>query len=225
MKIIYSNEFLRKSTIPHYPIKGYWYIKGWSNEVKDQDLINKIENNNQEVGTILRNIFNSGLSNLSVPKAGSTLITNYNDETKVKSCKLSLTYDQKEDRNKEFNIIFLVFIDKVRTSEDKLSNLTFDDVAGVLVYDSSSDLDRYNVNLIDLQYVPTCSFECNGIEASLHYSSDELDIVPLYKADTDPTSFIEFNSGDDYLRGLRGDTRPEGLNGHLTVTTSGVIKL
>ena len=213
MRIIYSKEFLRKSNIPNYPLTGYYYQLGKKT----------ITNESQSWEDLYE-------GNHSIFYPCNTMIRKFDGELKCKISFLIDPEDAKEEKN--YKVIFIIAIDNtIYRDLDELKKFNdkkkddFSQVAAIMIIDGESGFSNNDINILDMQYVPKCSFSLveNDNDQVTHYQSEDYDKSNLYLANN--SQFIEFNSGSNKLRDLMATQNPVALKGHMTIRGSGVIQL
>lgn len=210
MKIIYSTNFLRKSRIPNYPITGYWYQLG----------LNGVPSESQ---TWL-DLYKESYSNFY---PCNTLIKELDGELK---CEVSFVISEK-DRPNPNKVIYVIALDNLSYSkiEDLIATNDpekyFSQVAAIIILDNNSKFDYYNTNIIDLKYVPTCSFSIvnSGHEQVTHYQSEVIDRANFYQSEEN--QFIDKSSGIDKMREYMSTQVDLELNGKMTIKKTGAIQL
>ena len=221
MRIIYSKDYLRKSSIANYPLTGYYYQLGRERPIGN-DYFETYDDSNFYVC--------------------NTMIKKFDGELR---CRVSFQIDPIENRNPAM-VIYIIAIDNLMYKDisdlaNKAGNdingkkMYFSQVAAILALDSSSgfEKDPKVINIFDMQYVPKCSFsivnfdnepyEKSSNQQVVHYQSEKYDKSILYRATNN--QFIEFNSGVDKLKDLMASQHPLDLNGHMTIRRSGAIQL
>lgn len=223
MRIIYSNDFIRKSSIQHYPMKGFFYrivessqlisLLGsgqfTSDEIKDLYL-------NSDPGTLVSSNMYESSTIIKVDKG-------------VKKCFISFSIDS-EVSNYENGCIFIFAIDKLKYStiqEAFFDDQAFSELAGIIPDAPSSDqvnIDRVNTNILNLNYVPTCSFEMINREQVEHHLSKVLDRAN-YKNINRNDQFINLYSGIQELNTKKSGNDSTKLKGRMSIAKEGVILL
>lgn len=223
MKIIYSNDFITKSSVEHYPMKGFYY-----RIVESPGLISLLGSGNFTSDDI-KNIYLSSDPSISVSSniyEANTLIKN---DKGVKKCLVSLTIDP-EISNYENGCIFLFAIDKLKYTsiQEALSyDQAFSELAGIVPDPPSSDMvniDRVNVNILNINYVPSCSFETINTEQAEHHLSRVIDRVN-YKIATRNDQFINLYSSIQEINEKKCGNNPTRLKGRMSIAKDGRILL
>lgn len=218
MNIIYSNNFLLKSSVSQQPMKGYWYQFSRSTGIKTI-----IELNSSTMSDDLMNLyFNTSQTYKSDIYYGNTSIINSDDGERSE---LSFTVAS-ELVSKTFNCIYLYAVDMLLfdTIHDITDQTTlYNSMAAIILLDNESNFNYFHTNILDLKYVPKCSFHClNSIQIS-HYMSEDIDRSNYYKANSN--QFLNKESAFDVVRLRMNSNNPAYLNGHMTIDKSGVIIL
>jgi hypothetical protein len=225
MKIRYSRDYLRKSSIPNYPFTGYYYQVGqeWSDRDNPFDTYDN-----------------------TTYYVCNTMIKKFDGELR---CRISFSIDPVLYKFPAV-VIYVIAIDNLKyknisdleeraeEAEKSISGeakkIYFSQVAAIIeLTDLSLKKESGIINIIDMQYIPKCSFstvnfdnepyEKSSNQQVVHYQSEKYDKSILYRATNN--QFIEFNSGVDKLKDLMASQHPLDLNGHMTIRRSGAIQL
>ena len=206
MLIYYSQDYLRKSSILNYPFTGYYYQFGFDKLDNDKSWS---ENYQEEY---------------SDHYPCNTLIKKFDGSLR---CKISILMDKKE-RDNPYKVIYISALDNTIYKDLEDLKLTddhtkyFSQVAAIIRLDSSFSKDH--TNIIDISYVPKCSFTIvDSGEQVIHYQNEGYNKSNFYKANNN--QFIEFNSGNNKIKDLMATQYPNELDGHMTIRRSGSIHL
>lgn len=87
-----------------------------------------------------------------------------------------------------------------------------------------------STNIIELPEIPKCSFKTSlnsggNVDQIDHYQSSTLDRTRYFETMQNPKKLIESHSGMEKARSLQGTEDPSKLQGHFTISRSGLIKL
>lgn len=211
MMIYYSQNYLRKSEIPDYPMKGYWYQFGRSGV--------------PNIGETWEDLY---LESYSRIYPSNTMIKTYADG--VERCSISIKVNEL-DRVNPNRCIYVLALDTLKydTIESLIATNNpseyFSQVAAIIIIDEVSNFSYYHNNIIDLKYIPKCSFELTQTSDAQvnHYQSSELDINSVYTAG--PNQFLDIYSSNDKLREQMTDQSELSIRGRLNIRKSGVIQL
>jgi len=208
MKIIYSQDYLRKSSTLNYPFTGYYYQLGINNR-PNPTWLDSYKGANSKIYPC------------------NTIIKKFNGELR---CRISFLIDSEDQKRDDYCVIYILAIDNTKYND--YAELTvadnkvkFSQIAAIILLDNESGFSKYDTNILDMQYVPKCSFTIVnfGNEQVTHYQSEDYDKSNLYQASND--QLIEFNSGNNKLKDLMATQIPIDLGGHMTIRRSGSIQL
>lgn len=214
ISINYTKRFYQKAEIPQYPIKGYWIQLGQKNPNYDK--------------------FNEWYQSASDIYACNTFIHNN---------QLRISFDISQSSNltdisNSTQLIYLIAIDKLVYSD--ITDLAgskdprlFTQIAAIIDLGIDSDsvsqvINKKVTDIIDLQYLPKCSFELNYADKQVqvqHYNSDYVGKSLIYDEKLKDEMLIDKESAYDYLRGNLSANKPEYLLGTMTICKSGIIQL
>ena len=225
MKIIYSKDYIRKSSILNYPYTGYHYQLGrnyphesnWGNLNEWFKIYSGEE---------------YGVHSYSKTYSCNTMIKKFN---KKLCCRISFLPNEIELLNTH-DVIYILAIDntiynninelELLPNEDPNKHKKFfSQIAAIIIIgnDEKFRYSRHDTNIIDMQYIPKCSFVIIGDEQVEHYQSELYDKSNLYQATND--QLIELNSANTKLKDLMATHHPIDLQGHMTIRSSGAIHL
>ena len=208
MKISYSNEFIRKSKIPHYPMLGYY-----------AQLVQKVDKSWFYKWTLI---------NSNLYPCNTFLL----DET----ARISLDITKKNDHINLTHYIYLFAIDLLlyRGVEDfdgPKDPKLFSQIAAIIdleVVGITDSIDKTVTNIVDLGYLPKCSFNCvheDKQEQVRHYNSNIVGKVNYFDPTLQDNQFIERESGLDKVRENVTYYKPSDLLGSMSIRKSGIIEL
>ena len=208
MKITYSNEFIRKSSIPHYPMLGYY-----------AQLVQHVEKSWFYKWTLI---------NSNLYPCNTFLLDN--------TARISLNITKKNDQINLTHYIYLFAIDQLLYNgvEDfkgpKDPNL-FSQIAAIIdleVVGITDSIDKTVTNIIDLGYLPKCSFNCvyeEGQEQVRHYNENNVGETSYFDPTLQDNQFIEKESGLDKVMENVTYYKPSELLGSMSIRKSGIIEL
>ena len=211
MKIIYTDEFVRKSSIPHYPMKGYWAQLGQKSEGKSW-------------------FYQWSLINSSLYSCNTFLMDD--------QCRISITIDNHNDQVNTTNYIYLFALDQLMYTDIAVDfdgpkdPKLFSQLAAIIdfeIQDNGTDVINKTVtNIFDIGYLPKCSFNCIAGNKQVqveHYNSENVGKSNFYDDNLQDRQFIDKESGLDKVRETLSYYKPSELLGTMTIKKSGLIQL
>lgn len=209
MRITYTNEFIKKSSTPHYPMLGFY-----------AQLVQKMEGKSW--------FYKWTLINSNLYSCNTFILED--------TARISIDITKRNDQRNLTNYIYLFAIDLLQYDgiedfDGPKDPKLFSQLAAILDLEVTGFNDVINkevTNIFDLGYLPKCSFNCvygEGQEQVRHYNSNEVGKVSYFDSTLEENQFITRESGVDKVRENVTYYKPHELSGSMNIRKSGIIEL
>lgn len=246
MIITYSKDYIRKSSVPGYPMKGYWIQLGSKISPATRSIYSMAEDPESDTLVNFQLYFQwNGHSNLI---ACNTFLYPNKKELKIEkdsdgnitreyyeykdNCRISFDITDANDVMNNRNIIYLFALDLLVDDDiTKLGNNSiqlFKHLAGIIEFDDDEVIDPYVTNIIDLGYYPKCAFNTNagtGMNQVEHYNSTKMGQSNYLDESLMDGQLIRQSSVEPKIRQSMTYDSPHQLLGSMTIRKSGLIQL